>query len=140
MAAPDMELKAAFAELQAKMIESKQKIKIHDIQIENLKRSSTHASLTDQEISQLPEETKVMLLNIFSLGILAMMFTQVYESAGRMFLLSDIKAVRAGLDKKNEAVKEKIHTLIGNKEYLEKQIKESENNLRELVMAKKNNS
>ena len=65
---------------------------------------------------------------------------QVYESAGRMFLLSDIKAVRAGLDKKNEAVKEKIHTLIGNKEYLEKQIKESENNLRELVMAKKNNS
>ena len=70
-----MELKAAFAELQAKMIESKQKIKIHDIQIENLKRSSTHASLTDQEISQLPEETKV------------------YESAGRMFLLSDIKAL-----------------------------------------------
>jgi len=122
MAAPDMELKAAFAELQAKMIESKQKIKIHDIQIENLKRSSTHASLTDQEISQLPEETKV------------------YESAGRMFLLSDIKSVRSGLDKKNEAVKEKIHTLIGNKEYLEKQIKESENNLRELVMAKKNNS
>lgn len=60
MAAPDMELKAAFAELQAKMIESKQKIKIHDIQIENLKRSSTHASLTDQEISQLPEETKVI--------------------------------------------------------------------------------
>lgn len=57
-----------------------------------------------------------------------------------MFLLSDIKAVRSGLDKKNEAVKEKIHTLIGNKEYLEKQIKESENNLRELVMAKKNNS
>lgn len=56
-----MELKAAFAELQAKMIESKQKIKIHDIQIENLKRSSTHASLTDQEISQLPEETKVMV-------------------------------------------------------------------------------
>ena len=61
MSAPDMELKAAFAELQAKMIESKQKIKIHDIQIENLKRSSTHASLTVQEISQLPEETKVTL-------------------------------------------------------------------------------
>ena len=34
----------------------------------------------------------------------------------------------------------KVHTLIGNKEYLEKQIKESENNLRELVMAKKNSS
>ena len=34
----------------------------------------------------------------------------------------------------------KVHTLIGNKEYLEKQIKESENNLCELVMAKKNSS
>jgi prefoldin subunit 1 len=81
---------------------------------------------------------------------------QVYESAGRMFLLSDIKTVRSGLDRKSEAVKEKVtvfllimivilvllkvHTLIGNKEYLEKQIKESENNLRELVMAKKNSS
>merc|ERR1712066_195279 len=119
---PDMELKAAFAELQAKMIESKQKIKIQDLQIENLKRTSQHATLTDKEIEQLPEDTKV------------------YESAGRMFLLSDIKSVRAGLDKKNEAVKEKIHTLIGNKEYLEKLIKESEDNLRELVMAKKNNS
>ena len=133
-----MELKAAFAELQAKMIESKQKIKIHDIQIENLKRSSTHASLTDQEISQLPEETKVIFKP--SLSTVNICFFQVYESAGRMFLLSDIKSVRSGLDKKNEAVKEKIHTLIGNKEYLEKQIKESENNLRELVMAKKNNS
>jgi prefoldin subunit 1 len=59
MAAPDMELKAAFAELQSKMIDSKQKIKLHDLQIENLKRSGTHALLTDQEISQLPEETKV---------------------------------------------------------------------------------
>ena len=58
MSAPDMELKAAFAELQSKMIESKQKIKLHDLQIENLKRPSTHASLTDHEISLLPEQTK----------------------------------------------------------------------------------
>ena len=34
----------------------------------------------------------------------------------------------------------KVHMLIGNKEYLEKQIKKSENKLRELVMAKKNSS
>ena len=89
---------------------------------------------------------------------------QVYKSDGRMFLLSDIKTVRSGLDRKSKAVKEKVrvfllliivmillmiaiilmllkvHTLIGNKEYLEKQIKESENKLRELVMAKKNSS
>ena len=89
---------------------------------------------------------------------------QVYKSDGRMFLLSDIKTVRSGLDRKSEAVKEKVrvflllmivmillmiaiilvllkvHMLIGNKEYLEKQIKKSENKLRELVMAKKNSS
>ena len=34
----------------------------------------------------------------------------------------------------------KVHTLIGNKEYLEKQIKKSENKRRELVMVKKNSS
>ena len=67
-----------------------------------------------------------------------MWFVQVYESAGRMFLLSDIKTVRSGLDNKSEGYKEKIHILNGNKEYLEKQIKEQENNLRELITTKKN--
>ena len=57
--APDQELKAAFAELQSKMVENKQKIKFHDLQIENLKRSITHSTLTDTEITQLPKETKV---------------------------------------------------------------------------------
>ena len=59
MAVPDMELKAAFAELQSKVIENKQKMKFHDIQIENLKRSITHSTLTDTEIAQLPKDTKV---------------------------------------------------------------------------------
>jgi hypothetical protein len=36
-----------------------QKIKLNDLQIENLKRTMTHASLTDQEIGALPEGTKV---------------------------------------------------------------------------------
>ena len=57
--APDQELKAAFAELQSKMVENKQKIKLHDLQIENLKRSITHSTLTDTEITQLPKDTKV---------------------------------------------------------------------------------
>merc|ERR1712227_1075788 len=119
MAAPDMELKAAFAELQSKVIENKQKMKFHDIQIENLKRSITHSTLTDTEIAQLPKDTKV------------------YESVGRMFLLSDIANVRSGLDKKTEGLKEKIHVLNSNKEYLDRQVKEQENNLRELITSKK---
>ena len=55
-----------------------------------------------------------------------------------MFLLSDIGTVKAGLNNKSESLKDKIHILNGNKEYLERQIKEQENNLRELITAKKN--
>merc|ERR1712018_385019 len=97
-------------------VENKQKIKLHDLQIENLKRFITHSTLTDTEITQLPKDTKV------------------YESVGRMFLLSDIGTVKSGLNNKSE----KIHVLNSNKEYLERQIKEQENNLRELITAKKN--
>ena len=67
---PDLELKKAFGELQAKMLETQQKMKLSDLQIENLKRTMTHAGLTEQEIAGLPEETPV------------------YESVGRMFILS----------------------------------------------------
>ena len=137
--APDQELKAAFAELQSKMVENKQKIKFHDLQIENLKRSITHSTLTDTEITQLPKETKVCKAR--SLSIVSSVIhsiIQVYESVGRMFLLSDIGTVKTGLNNKSESLKEKIHVLNGNKEYLERQIKEQENNLRELITAKKN--
>ena len=38
-----MELKKAFMELQSKMVDTKQKLKMADLQIENLKRTITHA-------------------------------------------------------------------------------------------------
>ena len=59
---------------------------------------------------------------------------------GRMFLMSDIDNVRSGLNKKTESLKEKIHVLNTNKEYLDRQVKEQENNLRELITAKKNSN
>ena len=62
---------------------------------------------------------------------------KVYESVGRMFLLSDIANVRSGLDKKTDNLKEKISVLNSNKEYLDRQVKEQENNLRELITSKK---
>ena len=54
-----------------------------------------------------------------------------------MFMLSNIGAVREGLDNKQKACQEKIKTLEGNKQYLERSIKDSENNLRELITQKK---
>ena len=40
-----MELKKAFMELQSKMVDTKQKLKLADLQIENLKRTITHAGI-----------------------------------------------------------------------------------------------
>ena len=114
-----MELKRAFGELQHKMVETQQRMKVSDLQIENLKRTITHSQLTAQEIDSLPDQTPV------------------YESVGRMFLLSTKEDIDKMLDRKQDTCKEKIKNLEGNKKYLEKSIKESENSLRELIVAKK---
>lgn len=115
---PDMELKKAFMELQSKMVDTKQKLKMADLQIENLKRTITHSGLTEHEIGTLPEETRV------------------YESVGRMFILSDKQTVAGRLTEKQSTCQEKITTLETNKGYLERNLKESENSLRELVAQK----
>uniref|UniRef100_A0A8B9PR57 Prefoldin subunit 1 n=1 Tax=Apteryx owenii TaxID=8824 RepID=A0A8B9PR57_APTOW len=60
MAAPvDLELKKAFTELQAKVIDTQQKVKLADIQIEQLSRTKKHAHLTDTEIMTLVDETRM---------------------------------------------------------------------------------
>jgi prefoldin subunit 1 len=83
----------AFAELQQKMVETSQKLKLADLQIETLKRSMTHAQLTDKEISQLPTDTKT------------------YESVGRMFVLKEVTVARTNLENKIKGCEEKVKTL-----------------------------
>merc|ERR1739844_642360 len=78
---PDMELRRAFVELQSKMA---------DVQVENFKRSITHTELTGAEIKSLPEETRL------------------YESVGRMFMLSSRSEITGAPDTKQENCKEKI--------------------------------
>jgi len=114
----DMELKKAFQELQVKMIETTQKLKVADLQIEGLKRSIQHSKLTSQEIATLPNEVRT------------------FEGVGRMFLLTAITEVGNNLIKKVQSAEEKIKTLESNKTYLEKNLKESENNLRDLIVSK----
>lgn len=75
------------------MVETSQKLKLADIQIESLKRSVTHTQLTDKELSQLPAETKT------------------YESVGRMFVLKDCSETRKNLENKMKTCEEKIKTL-----------------------------
>ncbi|XP_037073415.1 prefoldin subunit 1-like [Pollicipes pollicipes] len=115
---PDMELKKAFMELQQKMQNTNQSIRLSDMQIETLKRQIMHAQLTDKEIQAVPDETRV------------------YDGIGRMFIRNDVQSVRKNLEKKQVSHKEKIAKLESNKQYLEKSLKESENNLRELIKTK----
>ena len=56
---PACTLRCAFVELQSKMVDAKQKMKMADLQVENFKRSITHTDLTGAEIKSLPEETRL---------------------------------------------------------------------------------
>ncbi|XP_014786477.1 prefoldin subunit 1 isoform X2 [Octopus bimaculoides] len=114
----DQELKKAFQDLQSKMIATRQQLKMSDAQIETLKRQKTHAKVLDQEISTLPSDTRT------------------YEGVGRMFILQEIPQVRENLMKKIETSEEKIKTLTNKQVILEKSLKDSEDNLREMIMSK----
>ena len=117
---PDEELRKAFSQLHEKMIDTTQKLKLADLQIEKLKRTKQRAELTVKEISSYPKNTKT------------------YESVGRMFLLDDIDNIKAELDKRMKNADEKVKTLENNKTYLQQNLKESENNIREMIQQRQN--
>ncbi|XP_063702620.1 prefoldin subunit 1 [Culicoides brevitarsis] len=119
--AADMELKKAFTEMQLNKIETSKKLRFIDFQEEQLKKSKARYELTDSEISQLPEDTKV------------------YATVGRMFVLSKLPELRAELKTKTEKVVEMIGQCDKNKEFLMNSLKEQEESLRDLVQQKKNN-
>ncbi|XP_037587243.1 prefoldin subunit 1-like [Cebus imitator] len=118
MAAPvDLELKKAFIELRAKVIDTQQKVKLADIQIEQLNRTKKHAHLT--EIMTLVDETNM------------------YEGVGRMFILQSKEAIYNQLLEKQKTAEEKIKELEQKKSYLEWSVKEAEDNIREMLMAQR---
>lgn len=56
---------------------------------------------------------------------------------GRMFILTPINEVKVNLKKRQTGADEKIKALENNKAYLERNLKEAENNLREMVQQRK---
>ncbi|XP_032742126.1 prefoldin subunit 1 isoform X1 [Rattus rattus] len=92
-ASVDLELKKAFTELQAKVIDTQQKVKLADIQIEQLNRTKKHAHLTDTEIMTLVDETNM------------------YEGVGRMFILQSKEVIHNQLLEKQKIAEEKIKEL-----------------------------
>ncbi|KAJ8348379.1 hypothetical protein SKAU_G00269680 [Synaphobranchus kaupii] len=120
MAAPiDLELKKAFAELQAKMIDTQQKVKLADLQIEQLSRVKKHANLTNAEIATLSESTRM------------------YEGVGRMFILQSKDDINRQLIEKQKTADEKIKELEQKKTYLERSVKDAEDNIREMLMSRR---
>ncbi|KAG5284916.1 hypothetical protein AALO_G00031910 [Alosa alosa] len=120
MAAPiDLELKKAFAELQAKVIDTQQKVKLADIQIDQLNRIKKHASLTHAEVTPLPDSTRM------------------YEGVGRMFILQSKDEISNQLMEKQKTADDKIKELEQKKTYLERSVKEAEDNIREMLMSRR---
>ncbi|XP_056141282.1 prefoldin subunit 1 isoform X2 [Lampris incognitus] len=119
MAAPvDLELKKAFTELQAKMIDTQQKVKFADLQIEQLSRLKKLANLTHVEITALPNNTRM------------------YEGVGRMFILQSKEEINNQLTEKQKTADENIKEL-EKKTYLERSVKEAEDNIREMLLSRR---
>ncbi|KAJ0003884.1 hypothetical protein NQD34_010098 [Periophthalmus magnuspinnatus] len=120
MAAPvDLELKKAFSELQVKVLDTQQKAKMADLQIEQLSKVHKHARLTHGEISALPDNTRL------------------YEGVGRMFILQPKEEINNQLMDKQRTADEKIKELEQKKQYLERSVKEAEDNIREMLMSRR---
>ncbi|XP_073476864.1 prefoldin subunit 1 isoform X1 [Aquarana catesbeiana] len=115
----DLELKKAFTELQAKVIDTQQKVKLADLQIEQLTRTKKHAQLTSIEIKSFPDATLM------------------YEGVGRMFVLQTKENIGSQLLNKQNVADEKIAELEEKKAYLERSVKNAEDNIREMLMARR---
>jgi len=118
MAGVDLELKKAFSDLQTKMVTTQQLLKNHDAQIGIISKDIDSSKITGEVISSLPPETNV------------------FESVGRMFVKHRLPEVQEHLDLQVEEMTDKIKKLESNKDYLARNLKESEDNLREMVAQK----
>ncbi|XP_061595133.1 prefoldin subunit 1 [Cololabis saira] len=120
MAGPvDLELKKAFTELQVKMIDTQQKVKLADLQIDQLTLVQKRAKVTHAGIAKVPDNTRL------------------YEGVGRMFILQPKEEINNLLTVKQKTLEEKIKELEQRKVYLERSVKEAEDNIREMLLSRR---
>lgn len=106
-------------QLQEQAMDTSRKLRLADFQIESLKRQKLMALLAEKEILALDADVNT------------------YESVGRMFVLTPREEVKSNLKKRQGTSEDKIKDLNKSKDYLERSLKEAENNLREMVMQKR---
>ncbi|AEC06047.1 putative prefoldin beta [Arabidopsis thaliana] len=110
----DEATRAAFMEIQASMIELTGKLKQVQNQMRNKEGDRKRAFLTLEELRPLPEETNT------------------YKSIGK-FVLEPKTVLEGEQEQKLKDSEAAVASLQTSKEYLEKQVAEVENNLRELL-------
>ncbi|KAL3625227.1 prefolding complex chaperone subunit [Castilleja foliolosa] len=111
----DETVRTAFLEIQGRMIETTAKLKQVQIQLRNKEAEKKRAYLTLEELKQLADDTNT------------------YKSIGRTFILEPKSALMEEQEQKFKDSETAISSLQTSKEYLEKQMAETENNLRELL-------
>ncbi|KAK9269569.1 hypothetical protein L1049_001345 [Liquidambar formosana] len=107
--------RAAFLEIQGRMIEISGKLKQVQNQLRNKEGEKKRAFLTLEELRQLSDNTNT------------------YKSIGRTFVLEPKSVLMNEQEQKLQDSETAIASLQTSKEYLEKQMAEVENNLRELL-------
>ncbi|XP_060943150.1 prefoldin subunit 1-like [Limanda limanda] len=115
----DLALKKAFSELQVKMIDTQQKVKLANLQIDQLTRVHKHAKLTHAEINTLPDNTRL------------------YEGVVRMFIVQTKEEINNKLMDKQKMADKKIKDLQQIKVYLEHSVKEAKDNIREMLLSRR---
>ncbi|PNY14077.1 putative prefoldin subunit 1-like protein [Trifolium pratense] len=105
----------AFVEIQGRMIETTRKLKQVQNQIRSKETDKKRAFLTMEELKQVPDDTNV------------------YKSIGKTFVLETKATLMNEQENKFKDSETSITSLQSSREYLEKQIAEVENNLRELL-------
>eukprot|EP00099_Drosophila_melanogaster_P011347 NP_001285661.1 prefoldin 1, isoform B [Drosophila melanogaster] len=119
MAQMDIELKKAFTEMQINKLETTKKIHMIDMKCDMVKTGKQKYQLTEKGTSSLADDTRV------------------YQSVGRMFLLTDVQNMREDLKARQEKCDKAIELLEKKKEFLQKSLKSQEDGLRELVQQRK---
>lgn len=119
----DVELRQAFAQLQAQMVETQQRVSALEPQMAGLQRAQLHADATLQQLKMAGSGTGTE--------------NRAYQPVGRAFLLQPLPELRAAAADRRANADAKLEALKTMKDYLERTLKNSENNLREMVQQRK---
>ncbi|XP_062219017.1 prefoldin subunit 1 [Phragmites australis] len=107
--------RAAFMELQSRMIDTTGKIKQLQTQMRSKEGEKKRAYLTLEELRQLPDDTNT------------------YKTVGKVFILEPKSVLLNEQEQKLNDSESAIASMQTSKEYLEKQLGEVENNIKELL-------